>query len=224
MGFDASQPPGAGVDASMPIVAQPEAGAVSPQDATVVVEAAADAAPVAEDGAAPITMEAGAADAAADSSGQGAGRAALVLPDSWTRLDVGTDPFTDRPVTVDCRPDGVAAELLADERVLGVDTGFCSYLTAQQATRRAVAAGEVIKVRLWHFELSAPEPAEAHAVILVDGLSVLDEHIPIPSPGGLIVRQLRVERDVPVGAPVYFHLHNHGANSWALVEVSSGPG
>jgi hypothetical protein len=61
-------------------------------------------------------------------------------------------------------------------------------------------------------------------VIRVDGLSVLDERIPIPKPGGLIVRELRVERDIPAGAPVYFHLHNHGANSWALVEVSAGPG
>jgi hypothetical protein len=81
-----------------------------------------------------------------------------------------------------------------------------------------------LKVRLWHFELSAPDPAQAHAVLLVDGLTVLDERIPIPKPGGLMVHELRVERDIPAGAPVYFHLHNHGENSWALVELSAGPG
>jgi hypothetical protein len=52
---------------------------------------------------------------------------------------------------------------------------------------------------------------------------VLDERIPIPRPGGLIARQRTLERALPAGAPVYFHLHNHGANSWSLVEVSAGP-
>jgi hypothetical protein len=60
-------------------------------------------------------------------------------------------------------------------------------------------------------------------VIRVDGLAVRDDRIPIPESGGLIVRDLRVERDIPAGAPVYFHLDNHGANCWALVEVSAGP-
>jgi hypothetical protein len=92
----------------------------------------------------------------------------------------------------------------------------------KQPTQRELAAGDLLKVRLWHFALSAPEPAEAHAALLVAGLRVLDERIAIPQPGALIVRQVRVERDVPAGALVYFHLHNHGANSWALVEVSVG--
>jgi hypothetical protein len=114
-------------------------------------------------------------------------------------------------------------ELLSGERALGVDTGTCPYLTASQATKRTIAIGETIKVRLWHFELNAPEAAEAHAALLVDGIEVLNEVLPIPQAGGLIVRQIRVARAVPMGAPALFHLHNHGANSWALVEVSAGP-
>ncbi|MDB4974017.1 MAG: hypothetical protein JWN48_2358, partial [Myxococcaceae bacterium] len=82
-------------------------------------------------------------------------------------------------------------------------------------------AGETLKVRLWHFELSAPEPATAHVAVLVDGLAILDETVPIPAAGGLLIKELRVPRPIPAGAPVYFHLHNHGANSWALVEVSN---
>jgi hypothetical protein len=180
-----------------------------------------------QDTGAPLDMDAELADARsypAFDSGASSSRSSLVLPELWMRLDAGADPFTDRLAMVDCRPDAVVAETLSGERVLGVETAFCNYLTAHQPAQRAVAAGEVLKVRLWHFELSADEPAEAHAVLQVDGLSVLDERIPIPSPGGLVVRQLRVERAIAKGAPLYFHLHNHGANSWALVEVSAGPG
>jgi hypothetical protein len=150
-------------------------------------------------------------------------RSLLALPERWVPLDAAADPFDDRPALVHCLPEAVMAETLSAERVLGVDTGFCDYVTVTQPTLRAAAAGELLKVRLWHFELSAPEPAEAHAVLSVDGLRVLDERIAIPQPGGLISRQRVLERAVPAGAPVYFHLHNHGANSWALVELSAGP-
>jgi hypothetical protein len=149
-------------------------------------------------------------------------RTSLVSPAHWQLLDAGEDPFQDRPALIDCLSGAVVAEDLGGEYVLGIETGFCNYMTALQATQRAVAVGEVIKVRLWHFELSAPDPAEAHAVLQIDGLRILDERIPIPAPGGLTVRMLRVERAIAAGAPVYFHLHNHGANSWALVEVSAG--
>ncbi len=152
-----------------------------------------------------------------------AARTPLVLPERWQMLDAGTDPFDDRPATIDCSTAGVVPETLSEERVLGVETGWCNYLTALQPTQRAVQPGEVIKVRLWHFELSAPEPAEAHAAVHIAGLRVLDERIAIPQPGGLIVKQFTVEQAIPAGTPVHFHLHNHGANSWALVEVSAGP-
>jgi hypothetical protein len=152
-----------------------------------------------------------------------AARTSLVLPELWTELGLADDPFDDRPPTPSCAAQAVMPETLSEERVLSIDTGSCDYFSAMQTTRRDVAIGEVLKVRLWHFELSAPEAAEAHAALLVDGLAVLDERVPIPQPGALMVRQLRAERAIPAGAPVYFHLHNHGTNSWSLVEVSAGP-
>jgi hypothetical protein len=141
----------------------------------------------------------------------------------WARVDTADDSFADGPATPYCGPSATMAETLADEPVFSVDTGFCDYLTVSQQTTRAVAAGETIKVRLWHFELSAPMPAQAHAAVVVDGLPVLDEHIAIPAVGGLLTRQLLATRAIAVGAPVLFHLHNHGANSWALVELSAAP-
>jgi hypothetical protein len=156
-------------------------------------------------------------------SGVPAERTLLVTPAAWKPLAASDDPFTDRPAVVSCPSSAAMAEVLGGEGGFSVDTGACNYVTVTQGTRREVLAGELIKVRLWHFELSAPEPAEAHAALLLDGLSILDERIPIPQPGGLITRQLRVTRAIPMGAPVYFHLHNHGANSWSLVEISAGP-
>lgn len=164
-----------------------------------------------------------AAPAAPERDARAATRTSIVDHDRWWRLAASEDPFLDRLLDVRCTPAAVMAEVLADERAYGVDTGACNYLTAEQPARRAIAAGETIKVRLWHFALSAPEPAQAHAAVWVDGIPILDERVDIPGPGGLLVREHKLARSVALDAPVHFHLHNHGENSWALVEVSAGP-
>ena len=150
-------------------------------------------------------------------------RVPLVDHTAWERLAPELDPFTDRPGNVTCADEATAFELLSEEAAYGVDTGLCNYLTARQRAREHVAMGERIIVRLWHFALSAPEPADAHAAVALDGEPLLDERIPIPSHGGLIQREVVAGRAFDKGSPVLFHLHNHGDNSWALVEVSAGP-
>ena len=149
-------------------------------------------------------------------------RTSLILHERWKVLDAHADPFDDRPPNVRCVPLGAAAEELSGESVLAVDTGLCDDLTASQSTLADVHEGDLLKVRLWHFELDAPAPAQAHTAITVDGEVLLDRLIPIPSPAGLITAELRAMRNIPGGAPVYFHLHNHGANTWALGELSAG--
>jgi hypothetical protein len=209
-----------GVDDAAPAPFELDAALPITPDAQVAANAAPDIRSDAATGAAGPPDDASAPDAQTPSA---LARTPLVVPERWMLLDASVDPFNDRPPSVDCSSAGVVPETLSEERVLGVETGWCNYLTALQPTQRAVQLGELIKVRLWHFELSAPEPAEAHAAVHIAGLRVLDERIAIPGPGGLIVRQFTAEQPIPAGAPVHFHLHNHGANSWALVEVSAGP-
>jgi hypothetical protein len=147
----------------------------------------------------------------------------LVDPSRWRRVEAGDDPFDDRPPEVECPLIATTYEILGNEPVFDVDTGQCNYLAVVQPTLRDVPAGARLRVRLFHFDLNAPMPAEAHAAIVVQGLFVLDERVPIPASGGLIARELRAERAIPAGTPIHFHLHNHGQNTWALVEVSVTP-
>jgi hypothetical protein len=170
--------------------------------------------------------DASASDAAAPfdaGSVSGDVRTTLVVPSLWRPVGPFEDPFDDGPEVPRCPSTALMAETLAAEPVFSVETGECDYVTVSQSMQRAVAPGATIHVRLWHFELDASEPAEAHAALLIDGLSILDERVEIPQPGGLIARQLQLPRAVPAGALIHFHLHNHGANSWSLVEVSAGP-
>lgn len=165
-------------------------------------------------------------DASAQVEGGSAGeelRVSLISHARWQELTPVEDPFDDRPEGSTCARGGFMRELLGAEEAFSVDTGRCPYVTVTQSMLRDVAPGDLLKVRLWHFELTAPEPAEAHVAVIVDGVAVLDARLPIPAPGGLVASETRVERAIFAGAPVYFHLHNHGTNSWSLVELSAGP-
>jgi hypothetical protein len=191
-------------------------GGSEPKSADLAATTSPDASPSATDGG---LVE----DATAPSDPDGAARTPLISSERWTVLDAAEDPFGDRPDVVDCAVTAVGPELLGTERVLGINTGACNYVTVIQPILRAVQPGETIKVRLWHFELDAPEPAEAHVAVFIDGVALLEQRVAIPQPGGLITQSVRADRVWKVGAPAVLHLHNHGANSWALVELSVGP-
>ncbi|MDD9942183.1 MAG: hypothetical protein OXU20_14150 [Myxococcales bacterium] len=138
-------------------------------------------------------------------------------------MEADEDPFEDRHAGAACPDVSVRVEEFNAEPAYAVHTELCNYLTARQTTQRDIHPGETIKVRVWHFMLTAPNPAEAHLAIDVAGLRVLNERIPIPQAAGLIRAEVPVVRAIPAGAPVYFHLHNHGQNVYGLIELSAGP-
>jgi adenine-specific DNA methylase len=44
-------------------------------------------------------------------------------------------------------------------------------------------------------------------------------HVPIPSDVGVIDEEFTIDRALPVGTEIQFHVHNHGPNTWELVSV-----
>jgi len=162
-------------------------------------------------------------DAAAITQAPARTRGPLIEPDSWELLSADEDPFPDRLPDANC-PDGThMPELLSGEPVFSVDTGLCSYLTARQPALRDVAKGETLVARVWHFALDANESVEAHVALRIADTTLLDQTVPIPSAGGLIAVEVTANSAFAAGTPIFFHLHNHGNNSWSLVELSAGP-
>jgi hypothetical protein len=150
-------------------------------------------------------------------------RTSLVDSSAWQVMSSADDPFDDRPEDAWCSDGAYMPEFLAEEPVFSVDTGGCTYLTAKQRSLRHVVAGETLVVRVWHFALHAGESAMAHVAVRIGEKTLLDTTVPIPAAGGLINIEEAASESIPEGAPVYFHLHNHGDNSWSFVELSTGP-
>jgi hypothetical protein len=118
------------------------------------------------------------------------------------------------------------------------ETGRCNYLTLVQETRQPIRAGDTLFVRLWHFALDSPTGGRAYMALQLGDRMLWDARLPIPCRGGLVgfvaggdcidnpngvdadPAEFVADFDAPAGTPIYFHLQNHGANSYNLVEIS----
>lgn len=167
----------------------------------------------------------GGADASNDTGGSSTTAARTMLVDHlrWELLEAAGDPFDDRPATTECMPRGLVAEDLGGEIAYQIDTRFCDYATVTQTSSAAIAAGDHLRFRMFHFALNAPEPAEAHAALRIGSETVWEERFPIPSDSALVLHDWQAETAVPAETPIFFHLHNHGDNTWLFVELSTGP-
>lgn len=134
------------------------------------------------------------------------------------------DPWPDHaPDPIECGPLAWSAENSGGEPSLEVRTDDCNYLVVEQPTLAELLPGDQLQFRLWHFDLIQFEPATGHAALSIGGVVYVDEEIAIPGEAEMIIREVFVDEEVPAGAPVVFHLHNHGANTWNLVEISGNP-
>lgn len=151
------------------------------------------------------------------------GRVPLVDQKAWVDVAEKDDPWSDRPDDATCEPEGYGYEVFGDEDSYFVNTAKCAYKTASQESLTDVRAGDEIAARLWYFELLGPDGAQAHLALRIGERDVLDEVIPLPAPGTLLRKRVVVDEPIPAGTPVLLHVHNHGANEYYMLELSTGP-
>lgn len=147
----------------------------------------------------------------------------LVDVDAWVQVERGEDPFwPGLPLRVDCDPlMGMGPAPFGAIDVFEVSTGWCNWATVEQPLLDDVAAGEMVRPRVWHFELTAPEPAEGYAGVAIEGEILWEYRTPIPAPSALASHGWITETEIPAGTLVQFHVDNHGLNSWNLVEITA---
>lgn len=138
----------------------------------------------------------------------------------WERVEGAADPFRDEPEAAGGCDDTAYGD---EPPFFEVDTGLCAHVTFAQPLLEPLLPGELVKVIGWHLALFAPEAAEGHMAVHVGELPVLEYRVPIPSPEAALEALVAVDEEVPAGTDVYLHVHNHGDNTWKLLEVSAGP-
>ncbi len=149
---------------------------------------------------------------------QGAAAAAssLVDVDAWTEQTTAADSFAGhRPADFQCP----SSSWYSEDGALEVETGYCNYLSLVQPSLNGVKAGDTLHLVLWHADLAFEKPARAHVAVSLAGKPVWEAAVDIPSEADIYDLRIPVGFDVPAGSAVEFHLHNHGYNSWTLLEL-----
>ncbi|MCB9761122.1 MAG: hypothetical protein H6739_14880 [Alphaproteobacteria bacterium] len=147
----------------------------------------------------------------------------LVDMSLWSRVEAADDPFDDRPDDVRCSSAATYVEATTGTPSLEIDTGLCNYLLLSQPSLREVRADDLVEVWIFHDQLLADAPAEAHAVIRLGSWEAWGLRAPIPSDPEVYIESAEAPETFPEGTPVWLHLHNHGDNTWNLFEVTMSP-
>lgn len=149
----------------------------------------------------------------------------LVDMDSWTLVDGADDPFVDEAPDSACDdPTGAHPEDYGPERSFAIETFRCARATVVQPTLLDIRKGDDLFVRGWHDMLTGPNGAQAVFLVGIDGEELWRGTADIPSEfGAAILGHFSAPRAFPGGAAIAWHAHNHGANSYHLLELSVNP-
>jgi hypothetical protein len=147
----------------------------------------------------------------------------LVDPMAWAPVPAPYDPLAGhRPADVQCPPGG----WLFEPQGFEVNTLQCNYAMFSAPSQVAVLPGRRVVATLYHFDLVASEPASAHVALLLGAEILWEKDIAIPGKANAFSIDVVSDTTVPPGTPLYFHLHNHGQNTWVLgaveAEVTAG--
>jgi len=151
-------------------------------------------------------------------------------PDRFVFTPEAEDPF--RPMGLDasvsstttrgrCGPLDVKAEDLGGSRSFSITTLFCSWGTAETRALAAIAEGDPLKVRIWHFSHIKIQNAEARIVIAVEGRTLWETRVPLPTEGALLVDDFPAPFAIAKDAKILWHVANHGQNSWNFLTLES---
>jgi hypothetical protein len=144
----------------------------------------------------------------------------LVDPTQWAIADASADLFAHmRPPDVVCDEDrGYYLYETPWATLLEINTGWCNYLTAAQPLLEPLEVGDVVEVRVYHFDL-AGGPAEGYVGVGIGDEIEWEATVAIPSPSGIVKGTFEVASPVEAGTPIQFHVHNHGSNTWELYSI-----
>lgn len=142
---------------------------------------------------------------------------ALVARGEWSAVARDEDPFiTDLDAAPECAGPGFRIE----ERWLEIDTAECNWVTLTAPTHFAIQRGERLRVSVSHFDLNAPAVAEGVAELTFGECTAWSKLVSIPSAAAVYTETFASPCEVAARGHVYFHLHNHGQNTWQLQDVS----
>ena len=143
----------------------------------------------------------------------------------WTPTESALDPFFEANGAkgIMCPPEEYGVEELPDGPWFDVKTRECGYLTVEQPILEEVPEGATLRVRVWHFAATVGQGTFYLAMAIGEPAEVIWEgSVEVPTDkGGLLYDEFITPRAMTMGETAYWHISNHGDNTWGLIEFSA---
>lgn len=141
----------------------------------------------------------------------------MVTGDQWRILASDFDPFIGQQSSrkacgiLDYAPEYDGVE---------ISTKFCDYMSLVQLLSFDIKAGEILRLNIWHSILLNNSSVNGLISIQIADQEIWTQSLNIPGPAESWTLEFASPRDFETGDRVIFHVHNHGANSYTLNELS----
>lgn len=147
--------------------------------------------------------------------------AQTIAAESWDAASVAEDPFVEyESGRVRCSPFAYRLEATW----LEVATTSCNYATLVYRFLRDVSPGDVISGEIAWASLASIEPAVGTLAFATAGEGVLWTHeVDIPGSADIVEVDFELTQAAAAGSALYFHVRNHGYNTWQLSPMSLAP-
>jgi hypothetical protein len=144
----------------------------------------------------------------------------LAQAEGWTLADPTSDPFAPfEPGRVRCDPSALRAE----GNWIEVSTLSCNYATLVFSFPVASRAGNLVRGEVAWSTLAAIDPALATLAFALGEQLLWSNEVAIPGQANLVSVEFALPATVQAGEPLYFHVRNHGYNSWQLSPLALAP-
>ena len=145
----------------------------------------------------------------------------LIRHNEWSPASESIEAFPEHvPGSIECEP----GSLVAGDSVFDISTDACNYVFVEQPLLVALEPGDTLTVVTGHLQLFDPAgPASGHIALVVDHQVLWERQIHIPAQPDIFQEEIVITREIPAGAPIALHLHNHGQNEWRFYDLTLHP-
>ncbi len=143
-------------------------------------------------------------------------RSSSVLPaDAWAPA-TGETPFGPPPEACPSTAYGVESGFFE------IETDLCAFATFVQPLPIDLAATSPVAFVSWHLDLWAQEPSTATVVLQIGDERIYEATFAVPGPEDVASISTVLADDHPAGTQAWWHVSNHGYNSYRLGDVELG--
>ena len=141
----------------------------------------------------------------------------LIELQQWQPVDPQQDPLPQHhPQEINCQLTAFTLEA----GNLEIKTGDCNYISVDFTIVQDVPADTPIRSVIFHEDLWAPEPAQAHIAWVFPSGILWEQEVEIPSSSSFHIYETELPAALKKGDTVHLHLHNHGMNTWNVIALN----